>query len=155
MAEELSDKCSASDYAGNHARINAVVRMLDEIANPACQVLRAAFPQIVPFFLYAEQPEFSFRPIWDALLQRMALEQGFSVGDWGVTESLSMAILQANCSDSTAVNAMEALTLIWETHGGLQNIVWSLDVLDQLVVLGEECCLTSLKCLDLGRPSWS
>jgi hypothetical protein len=135
MAEELSDKCSASDYASNHARINAVVRMLDEIAYPASQVLRAAFPQIVPFFLYAEQPEFSFRPIWDALLQRMALEQGFSVGDWGVTESLSMAILQANCSDSTAVNAMEALTLIWETHGGLQNIVWSLDVLDQLVVL--------------------
>jgi hypothetical protein len=135
MAEEISGKCSASDYAGNHARIDAVVRMLDEIANPAGQVLRAAFPQIVSFFLYAEQPEFSFRPIWDALLRRMALEQGFSVGDWGVTESLSMAILQANCSDSTAVDAMEALNLIWETHGSLQHIVWSLDVLDQLVVL--------------------
>jgi hypothetical protein len=135
MAEELSGKCSESDYAGNHARIDAVVRMLDGIANPANQVLRVAFPQIMSFFLCAEQPEFSFRPIWDALLQRMALEQGFSVGDWGVTESLSMAILQANCSDSTAVNTMEALNLIWETHGGLQNIVWSLDVLDQLVVL--------------------
>jgi hypothetical protein len=46
-----------------------------------------------------------------------------------------MAILQANCSDSTALNTMEALNIIWETHGGLQNIVWSLDVLDQLVIL--------------------
>ena len=135
MAEELSGKCSPSDYAGNHARIDALVRTLDGIGNPADQVLRVAFPKIVSFFLYAEQPEISFRPIWDALLQRMALEQGFSVGDWGVTESLSMAILQANCSDSTAVNTMEALNLIWETHGGLQNIVWSLDILDQLVVL--------------------
>lgn len=135
MAEEVSGKCSASDYAGNHARIDTVARMLDEIANPASQVLRVVFPKIVSFFLNAEQPEFGFRPIWDTLLQRMALEPGFSVGDWGVSETLSMAILQASCSDSTAVNAMEALNLIWETHGGLQNIVWSLDVLDQLVLL--------------------
>jgi hypothetical protein len=135
MAEELSGTCSPSDYAGKHARIDALVRTLDGIGNPADQVLRVAFPKIVSFFLNAEQPEISFRPIWDALLQRMALEQGFSVGDWGVSESLAMAILQANCSDSTAVNTMEALSIIWETHGGLQNIVWSLDILDQLVVL--------------------
>lgn len=135
MAEEISGKCSPSDYAGNHARIDAVVRLLDSIGNPSNQVLRVAFPQIVSFFLPVEQPNCDFRPIWDALLQRMALEQGFSVGDWGVTESLAMAILQANCSDSAAVNTMEALNLIWETHGGLQNIVWSLDILDQLVVL--------------------
>jgi hypothetical protein len=135
MAEEVSGKCSPSDYAGNHARIDTLARMLDEIPNPASQVLRVVFPKIVSFFLNAEQPEFGFRPIWDTLLQRMALESGFSVGDWGVSETLSMAILQANWSDSTAVNAMEALNLIWETHGGLQNIVWSLDVLDQLVLL--------------------
>lgn len=135
MANELSAKCSVSDYARNHSRIDAVVSMLDDIPTSASHVLRVAFPQFVSFFLSADQPHYDFRPIWNALLQRAALEDYFSVGDWGVVESLAMAILQGNSSDSSAADAMEALNFIWDTHGGFQHVVWSLDVLDQLVVL--------------------
>ena len=91
-----------------------------------------SLPNFLRYFLQEGRGEREFLPIYKASLILVACSESFGGSDWSTAQTLLDAVLTAGANNEEYQGTIDALSLIWSTHGSVHHLDWGLDTLDLL-----------------------
>jgi len=122
-----------STYRSSPFRITSLAdRLILDRSGDAIVVQMISLPNFLRYFLQEGRGEREFLPIYKASLILVAFSESFGGSDWSTAQTLLDAVLTAGANDEDYRETIEALSLIWSTHGSVHHLDWGLDTLDLL-----------------------
>jgi hypothetical protein len=107
-------------------------RLIVDRSGDAIMIQMISLPNLLRYFLQEGRGEREFLPIYKASLMLVACSESFGGSDWSTAQTLLDAVLTAGANNEEYRETIEALSLIWSTHGSVHHLDWGLDTLDLL-----------------------
>jgi hypothetical protein len=133
LAKRSTESWPISTYRTTPLRVTGLAeRLVLNRSTDAIMVQMISLPNFLRYFLQEGRGEREFLPIYKASLILIAFSESFGESDWATAQTLLDAVLTAGANKEEYEDTIEALSLIWATHGNVHHLDWGLDTLDLL-----------------------